>query len=274
MKRLEDRIVVVTGASSGIGRATALAFAEAGAHLALADVDATGLAETRRLVLARGRKATEHVVDVASEAMMRELVAAVEREHGAAHVLVNNAGVSVAASFEDQPLEDFAWLMGINFWGVVYGCKLFLPLLRRADEAHIVNVSSVFGLVGVPLNSSYCASKFAVVGLSESLRAELADSNVGVTCVHPGGVATNIARSARFTEPKGMEGLQRRTVTAFERMLPPERAARRIVAAVRRNSPRLLITREAYLIDVAKRVMPVVSVEVVRRSWKRLADLP
>ena len=269
MKRLEDRVVVVTGAASGIGRATALAFADAGAHLALADVNADGLEQTRALIAPKGRRATTHLTDVADEARVRELAGAVEREHGGAHVLVNNAGVSVGASFEDHSLEDFRWLIGINFWGVIYGCKYFLPQLRRADEAHIVNLSSVFGIVGVPLNSSYCASKFAVRGFSESLRAELADSTIGVTSVHPGGVATNIVRASRFTEPQGMEGIHERTARAFEKMLPPERAAKLIVQAVRKNAPRLLITREAHLIDAAKRLFPAFASEMVGRRWKK-----
>lgn len=269
MKRLEERIAVVTGAAGGIGRATAQLLARRGCHLALVDLDADGLAETARDVRAVGRRASEHVVDVSDEQRMRALAQEVERTHGGAHVLVNNAGVSVAATFEDQSLEDFRWLMGINFWGVVYGCKFFLPLLRRADEAHIANVSSVFGMVGVPLNSSYCSSKFAVRGLSETLRAELATSSIGVTSVHPGGVATNIVKRSRFVEPAGLEGIQAKTVRAFQRMLPPEKAAEAIVHGIEKNRARVLIARETYLIDAAKRLMPVLSSELVGRHWRR-----
>jgi short-subunit dehydrogenase len=143
-----------------------------------------------------------------------------------------------------------------------------LPLLRRADEAHIVNVSSVFGIVGMPMSSSYCASEFAVRGLSECLRAELADSAIGVTCMHPGGVATNIVAHARFVEPDGLQGVHEHTKRAFERMLPPERAAAAIVRGVERNRARVLITREAYLIDAAKHLMPVLSSEIVGKRWR------
>jgi short-subunit dehydrogenase len=183
------------------------------------------------------------------------------------HVLVNNAGVAVTATFEEHSLEDFEWLIGINLWGVVYGCKFFLPALHEVDEAHIVNVSSVFGFVGMPLNSSYCASKFAVRGFSEALRAELSGSTIGVTSVHPGGVATSIVRDARVAE-RGFEGLHQSTVRRFKHMLPPEKAARAIVKGIRKNSARVLITREAYLIDVLKRLFPVLSSELIGRRWR------
>jgi NAD(P)-dependent dehydrogenase (short-subunit alcohol dehydrogenase family) len=272
MKRLEDRICVVTGAGSGIGRAVSELLARRGAILALVDVDAEGLAGTASRIHRFGRRATEHVVDVSDKARMAELVREVEHLHGGAHVLVNNAGVSVGATFEQHSLDDFEWLMGINFWGVVYGCKLFLPLLRRAEEAHIVNVSSVFGMMGMPLNSAYCASKFAVRGLSECLRAELAGTGIGVTSVHPGGIATNIVKHARFVDPDGLEGLHERAKHAFERMLPPEKAAEAIVRGIERNRARVLITREAYLIDAAKRLMPVLAGEIVGKRWRKQAE--
>lgn len=263
---------MVTGAGSGIGRAVSELLARRGAILSLVDIDADGLARTASSIERLGRRPTKHVVDVADRAQMAELAHEVERMHGLAHLLVNNAGVSVGATFEQHSLEDFEWLMGINFWGVVYGCKLFLPLLKRADEAHIVNVSSVFGIMGMPLNSAYCASKFAVRGLSECLRAELAGSPIGVTSVHPGGIATNIVNSARFVDPDGLQGLHERAKRAFERMLPPEKAAEAIVRGIEKNQARVLITREAYLIDVAKRLMPVLASELVGKRWRKQAE--
>jgi NAD(P)-dependent dehydrogenase (short-subunit alcohol dehydrogenase family) len=199
---------------------------------------------------------------------MQDFTQAVLSEHGGVHVLVNNAGVGVASTFEQQSLEDFEWLFGINFWGVVYGCKYFLPHLRRAEEAHIVNISSVFGIVGVPMNSSYCASKFAVRGLSESLRAELTGTHIGVTSVHPGGVATKIAESARYNSDPDSAVLRAEAVKMFTRMLPPAEAAAAIVRGIRRNAGRVLITKEAYAIDAVKRLFPALSGEALGRAWR------
>lgn len=258
MKRFTDRVAVVTGSAGGIGRAVAEALARKGCHLALADIDEEGLAETARRVEALGRRATTHRVDVSDRAQMESFVVAVEAAHGRVDVLVNNAGVTVAATFEEQSLEDFAWVVGINLWGVVYGCKLFIPLLARQDEAYVVNLSSMFGLMGMPRQTSYCATKFAVRGLSESLAVELADTSVRVLSVHPGGVRTNIARSARYRGPRA-ERLRASAVRFFEqRGMTPEDAATRIVAAMERNAERLLITPEAHVTDVVKRVYPTV----------------
>jgi NAD(P)-dependent dehydrogenase (short-subunit alcohol dehydrogenase family) len=271
LKSIEGRISVVTGAASGIGRSTAVALARAGSDVVLVDVNADGLEMACAEVERSGRRAFARRVDVADQGAVQELANLVEKDHGGAHVLVNNAGVSVAATFEEHTLEDFEWLMGINFWGVVYGCKLFLPQLKAKDEAHIVNISSLFGLIGVPMNSAYCASKFAVRGLSETLRAELADTSVGVTCVHPGGIATNIVKSSRFKEPEGLSGLRQKAERAFERMLSPDVVASRIVRAIRRNSARVLVARETHVLDALKRVAPVLTSEVVARRWRSTA---
>ena len=267
MKSLRDRVAVVTGAASGIGLATAEALAKRGVDLALVDINETALAAAAQRVQAAGRRATTHVVDVSSEAAMRELPERVVAEHRRVHIVVNNAGVSLAASFERQSLEDLEWLMGINFWGVVYGCKFFLPKLREVDEGHIVNISSVFGILGVPLNSAYCASKFAVRGLSEALRAELDGSAIGVTSVHPGGIATNIVRSARIDEGEH-RGLRGQIERRFERMLTPAKAAEAIVRGIESNAARVLITREAYVIDIAKRLFPAYASELLGRHWR------
>jgi short-subunit dehydrogenase len=270
MRTLKDRVSVVTGAASGIGRATARVLASRGSHVALCDVDRAGLEQAASELASSGRRVSVHHVDVSDKARMAGLPEEIAKEHGAVHVLVNNAGVSVASTFAQHSLEDFEWLFGINFWGVVYGCKFFLPKLLLADEAHIVNISSVFGFAGVPMNSSYCASKFAVRGLTETLRAELSGTSVGVTCVHPGGVATNIVQNSRFTEPSSLAGLRQQTVDRFKSMLPPEKAGAAIVRAIERNTPRLLITPEAYLIDAIKRVFPALSTEIVGWRWHKM----
>ena len=213
VRAFRDKVAVVTGAASGIGRALAQDLARRGADLALVDVSAAALAETAGLCAARGRGVTTHIADVADAARMKALAAEVVAAHGRVELLVNNAGVSVTGTFEEQSLDDWRWIVGVNFWGVVHGCKFFLPHLRRAREAHIVNLSSMFGLIGLPTQSSYCATKFAVRGFSEALWAELRGSGIGVTTVHPGGVRTNIARrpgpSGRptFGERSGWPGL-------------------------------------------------------------------
>jgi NAD(P)-dependent dehydrogenase (short-subunit alcohol dehydrogenase family) len=270
MKRLEGRTAVVTGAGGGIGRAVADRLARAGCHLALCDRNEAALAETAESVQARGRRASQHVVDVSSRKSMEALVDEVLSFHGSVHVLVNNAGVTVVSSFENQSLDDFEWLMGVNFWGVVYGCKLFLPALLAADEAHIVNMSSVFGIMGVPMQSAYSASKFAVRGLSESLRAELSSTHVGVTSVHPAGVATNIVRDARYSA-RAFGNMKAGLVERFARkMQPPELIAERILLAVQKNQPRVLVARGARVIDTMQRASPVLGSRIVARVWKRM----
>jgi NAD(P)-dependent dehydrogenase (short-subunit alcohol dehydrogenase family) len=267
MRRLEGRTAVVTGAAGGIGRAIAEKLAAAGCHLALCDRNESGLADTADSVQALGRRASRHVVDVSKRPAMEALVADVLSFHGNCHILVNNAGVTVISTFENQTLDDFEWLMGVNFWGTVYGCKLFLPALLAADEAHIVNLSSVFGILGVPMQSAYCASKFAVRGLSESLRAELSSTHVGVTSVHPAGVATNIVRDARYSA-RAVGSMRDNLVNRFSKQTQPDEIADRVVQAIRKNDPRVLVARGARVIDTMQRASPSVGSRVVAGIWK------
>ncbi|HEX6624206.1 MAG TPA: SDR family NAD(P)-dependent oxidoreductase, partial [Pyrinomonadaceae bacterium] len=195
--RLEGRTAVITGAAGGIGRAIAVSLARRGCHLALADIDEAGMADTADLVRGDGVRVSRHRLDVADRAAVADLPAQVAAEHAGADLLVNNAGVAVGGTFEQVSEEDFEWLFEINFWGVVRMTRAFLPLLRASGDARVVNLSSVFGLVAPPEQVAYAASKFAVRGFSEALRHELEGSGVGVTVVHPGGVATSIAEKAR-----------------------------------------------------------------------------
>lgn len=251
MRTLTDRVAVVTGAGSGIGRAVAAALSREGCRVALVDVNEEGLAATAGLL---DTQHSVHVVDVSDPEAMRGLPARVEAELGLAQILVNNAGITVEGTFLEQTVEDFEAVLGVNFWGVYYGCKFFLPQLQRADEAHIVNVSSIFGVIGVPAQSSYCASKFAVRGLSEALWEELGQTSIGLTLVHPGGVRTNIVAGS-----KSYDAQSKAISTDFFRRkaMSPNTAARNIVGAIKADKRRLLVAPEAPLFDLLKRLFPV-----------------
>ena len=254
MKQLNGRVAVITGGASGIGRATARRLAREGCRLALVDLNANRLAETAAEIESSGTRVSQHVADVADPERMKTLPAEVVAQHGGVHILINNAGVSVIKSFREHSLEDLQWQVGINFWGVIHGCKFFLDELLEADEAHIINVSSMFGFMGVPGQSSYCATKFAVRGFTESLWAELRDTSVGVTSIHPGGIATNIAETVRVVEEDARARLQR----SFDRYgHPPEQVADAIVRGIRSDKLRVIVGAEAYAVEWFKRLLPV-----------------
>lgn len=256
MKTLKDKVAAITGAGSGIGRATALRMAELGCHLAVSDVDEQGLSQTAEAAQAKGVQVLATKLDVSDREAVYGWAEEVVGRFQRAHIIVNNAGVSLGATVEDMSYEDFTWLMDINFWGVVYGTKAFLPHIKRAGEGAIVNISSVFGLIGVPSQSAYNAAKFAVKGFTEALRAELEieGENIGVTCVHPGGIKTNIARRARVTETRGM--VDRTMNTSLEKALTsPERAAQTIVAGMLKKRRRLLVGPDAYAIEWIQRAL-------------------
>ncbi len=266
MRSLQDRVAVVTGAASGIGRATALGLAREGCDLALADIDEVGLAETARGIEALNRKVSTHRVDVSDRARMEAFVDEVIDAHGRVHVVMNNAGVSVTAPLSEHSLEDFEWIVGINFWGVVYGCKLFLPHLERAGSGTIVNLSSMFGFIGLPTQTSYCATKFAVRGFSEALAVELVDKNIDVISVHPGGISTNIARNSRHFD----EQHKKKVIRYFERRaMAPERAAEQIIRGIKHRKRRVLITPESWATDIVKRVYPALPPKLISWAQKR-----
>ena len=266
MKLPRGTVAAITGAGSGIGRALALTLAGRGCALALADVRGETLEETAELARAAGARAVSaHVCDVSDFAAVEGYAEDALAAHGGVHLLINNAGVALGGTFQDLSIEDFHWLMGINFWGVVHGCKAFLPTLLRQSEAHIVNVSSVFGLLAPPGQTAYVSSKYAVRGFTESLRLELRHTAVRVSAVHPGGIATNIAKNARV-------GSQMRDVsperaaqerTSIERMLtlPPERAAAIIIAGIERNQRRILVGKDAERIALLTRWLPLSMIE-------------
>ena len=269
MRRLDGRVVAVTGASSGIGRALAQVFADRGCDLALCDVDGAGMTGVVAEVESRGRRATSHVVDVADRLAVDEWAGKVVAEHGRVNVIVNNAGVALGADVESMDYDDLEWLMGVNFWGVVHGTKAFLPHLRAADAGHIVNISSVFGLMGVPSQSAYNAAKFAVRGFTEALRIELDrdGGNVSCTTVHPGGIKTNIARNGRFDDATVARMGQDpdKLISAADRlfMTTPEKAAQVIVDGVQRNRRRVFIGPDAQIFKALSTLPPSVYQNVI-----------
>jgi short-subunit dehydrogenase len=268
--QLKDRTAVVTGAAGGIGRAIATALARRGCHLALADIDAANLERTATELAALGVRVSRHRLDVADADAVAAFPGVVTAEHSGVDVLVNNAGVAIGGTFEQIAPADFDWLFNINFWGVVRMTRAFLPLLHRSDEARLVNLSSLFGLIAPPGQTAYAASKFAVRGFSESLRHELAKTRVGVTVVHPGGVATSIAKNAR--PPQGVsiaDDLRMRQ--AFERMLtlPAEVAGEIIVRGVERRQSRILVGSDAKFAALIERLSPVNYWRVLSRGIKR-----
>lgn len=263
--RLNGRTAVITGAAGGIGRAIAVSLARRGCNLALADVDEAGMAGTEELVQANGVSVSRHRVDVGNRADVAGFPAVVAAEHAGVDLLVNNAGVAVGGTFEQVSDEDFEWLFAINFWGVVRMTRAFLPALRASGDSRVVNLSSLFGLIAPPEQVAYAASKFAVRGFSEALRHELDGSGVGVTVVHPGGVATSIAENARVPAGVTAEEVERRRerYRKFLRM-PPEVAGETIVRGIERRQPRILVGNDARVMSVIARVLP-------KTYWKVIA---
>jgi short-subunit dehydrogenase len=255
---LRGRLAVITGAAGGIGRATALSLARRGCHLALCDISESGLEQMQAQILATGTRASAHLLDVASREAVAALPAAVLEAHGRADLLINNAGVALAGSFDQLSEDDFDWLMEINFHAVVRMTRAFLPLLKVSDDACIVNLSSVFGLISPPGQTAYCASKFAVRGFSNALRHELAGTRVRVSVVHPGGVATAIARNARVATAVSTEERRHRMNQADKLLrLPPEEAGEVIVRGVEKRRARILVGRDAVIISLLERLLPV-----------------
>jgi len=272
MKSLDDKVVVITGAASGIGRALAVETAGKGAHVAICDVDEVGLAETARLVEHAGaRTVRRNRLDVTDREAMAAYATDVADEFGRVNVIINNAGVSLTGDFADLAYDDMEWIVAINFWGVVHGTKEFLPHVIASGDGHVVNLSSLFGLVSMPGQSLYNATKYAVRVLTEALREEMliAGHPVGVTAVHPGGIKTAIARNARVSDKED----KAEVASTFDDKLAkmsPERAAQIIVRAILKNQARCLVGLDAHALHHFARLTGSRYQDVVARlgaSW-------
>ena len=271
MTAIRGAAAAITGAASGIGRALAQEFAARGCDLALADRDEAGLqAVVAEIAKTSQRKVTIHRVDVSEPGQIVEFAAAAIAAHPSLNIVVNNAGVALMGQFDEIDQAQMDWLMNINFWGVVHGTRAFLPHLAKQREAHIVNVSSVFGIVAPPGQTAYASAKFAVRGFSESLRHELqmANSPVKLSVVHPGGIATNIVRNSRTGTGVTDNARRAEAIERFDKVArtTPASAAQTIADGIERNRPRILIGFDAKLIDLIQRLRP-------STYWKLLARI-
>lgn len=262
MRSFTNRVAAITGAGSGIGRALAHNLANAGCHLALSDINEERVRETAEELTDSGVRVTHTRLDVADRDAFFGWARDVEEEHGQVNLIFNNAGVALSTTAANVSHDDFQWIMNINFWGVVHGTQAFLPAIERAGEGHVINISSLFGLITTPAMSAYNASKFAVRGYTEALRQELdlGGKPISATCVHPGGIKTNIARDARMdstiegfiveSKEKGRSDFEKLFITT------PDAAARTILKAVKRNQRRVLVGPDAQALDLVQRAFP------------------
>ena len=258
-KQRQIKVAAITGAGSGIGRALAASMALRGFDLALADVNAAGLAETARSLAHTGVKLLTTTLDVSDSAAVREWANEVVAGLGQINWLFNNAGVTVFDSAEHITEENFRWLMDINFWGVVHGTQAFLPFLKSAEDPRIINTSSIFGTISVAGQSAYNASKFAVRGYTESLRQELAEQGIKVICVIPGGVKTGIVENAKYYAASNEAPTQEEASRNFARMakLLPREAASQIMRGIDEDEAQILVGMDAKMFSVLQRILPV-----------------
>jgi short-subunit dehydrogenase len=276
MTAISGSAAAVTGAASGIGRALALELAARGADLALADRDEAAL-QTVAAEIGKAHKVklTTHRVDVGEPAEIIAFAQAAVAAHPRLNIVVNNAGVALLGQFTEIDQAQMDWLFNINFWGVVHSCRAFLPALSRKPEAHIVNLSSIFGIVAPPGQTAYTSAKFAVRGFSESLRHELqmAGSPVRLSVVHPGGVLTNIARNSRTGTGVTDNARRVQSIDRFDAMAKttPAAAALRIIEGIEKNQPRILIGNDARFMDLLQRFRPATYWAVLAKRIEKMA---
>ncbi|MDI3452263.1 SDR family NAD(P)-dependent oxidoreductase [Acinetobacter oleivorans] len=262
MKNFKNKVAAITGAGSGIGQQLAILLAKQGCHLSLSDINEKGLQQTVELLKPYSNiTVTTKKLDVSDRDAVKQWAQETVQDHGSVNLIFNNAGVALGSTVEGATYEDLEWIVGINFWGVVYGTKEFLPFIKQTQDGHIINISSLFGLTAQPTQSGYNATKFAVRGFTESLRQELDIEKSGVSslCVHPGGIRTNIAKSAKMSDSLNSLGMDpTKSIQNFDKLLrtPPEEAARQILQAILKNKRRLLIGSDAKILDAFQRLFP------------------
>ena len=262
MKNFKNKVAAITGAGSGIGQQLAILLAKQGCHLSLSDINEKGLQQTVELLKPYSDiTVTTKKLEVSDREAVKQWAQETVQDHGSVNLIFNNAGVALGSTVEGATYEDLEWIVGINFWGVVYGTKEFLPFIKQTQDGHIINISSLFGLTAQPTQSGYNATKFAVRGFTESLRQELDIEKSGVSslCVHPGGIRTNIAKSAKMSDSLNSLGMDpAKSIQNFDKLLrtPPEEAARQILQAVLKNKRRLLIGSDAKILDAFQRLFP------------------
>lgn len=268
MHAWKGKVAVITGAGSGIGQAIARHIAALGCDIALVDISDKGLSQTQDCLREYAGSYSAHCVDVTDKAQMAALPEKVVKQHGRIDILFNNAGITVEKSFNTHTLEDWEKVIGINLWGVIYGCKFFMPYLEQQPEAFIINTSSLAGFLGMPNQTSYCATKAAVKALSESLYAECKVKNIHVLSVHPGAINTNLFdyAVAHSDNPEASKKM-------FDRIkqfaMKPEVAAEKIVTAATKQQQRVVIGVDAHLVELAKRLMPVAMHRLFSWGFKR-----
>ncbi len=274
MRSFKDKVAVITGTGSGIGQALAIELAKAGAQLAISDINLENVAATAQQCAAVGAKVKHYQLDCGNRDAIYAHADEVMRDFGTVNLLINNAGVAVNATVRELTDEDFHWLMNINFWGMVHGTKAFLPHLTASGDGHLVNISSIFGMIGVPKQSAYNAAKFAIRGFTEALRQELIleKAPVQVSCVHPGGIKTNIAKAAR----KGLSDKDKDISINFDNFArtTASQAANIILRGIKRNKPRIFVGMDAKVIDLLQRFLGAGYQNIVGPVYERRMNQP
>lgn len=269
MDSFNNKVAVITGAGGGIGRELALQLAREGCDLALADISEENVLETQKQAAALGVKATTHLVNVGNSEAYQQFVANVVAAHGKVNLVFNNAGITLQRSFKNHSEDDWELVIAVNLWGVIYGCKYFLPHLKEVDEAHIINLSSMAGFLGLPNQASYSATKAAVRSISETLYAELTPYNIGVTCVHPGSIATNMIQNT-LERSDNMAAAKKNMKMAQKMAMPVDQAVATILKAVKKNKLRVRVGKDSIILDIIKRLMPVGIHKLIVKAVKKV----